>query len=187
MPKETPVAIVDLRGGAPGFEVDHGGAQRRIERLTTLSSSVRLAEGIEAALDRLLEKQDHRKEIYLLTDLAAVEFEDHVLAKLGRRLEAAPDVSLYIVDVGVDQPNNIALGELAISGEVVALGSSFDVTTELWRENNSTPVTVDLLVSDLRGNTVKRRQLIDGSLQYLGRLRWWRLWSFFKGRQRSLP
>ena len=160
LPRESSIAVSDLRGDVPEFEIDHSGALERIERLAPVSSTVRVVDGIAAAIDCVQQKPDHRQEIYLLTDLAQSEFSDEVLERLAARLEAAPDVSLYFVDVGVDQAPNLALSDVDLVQEIVTLGGTVEVSTELRRHHNDAPTTVELVITNLGDQIVKRRQVL---------------------------
>ena len=146
-PEGSEVAVLDTRASAGGFAIDRAAADRAIERLPITPAPRSLAEVVAGALKLLLEKRQLRKEVYVFTDLATASWDSPATAELRRELAAHPDVLLYLIDVGVAQPRNVALGLPTLSGELLPAGSDLSIevpveatglggvrTVELWME-----------------------------------------------------
>ena len=74
---------------------------------------------------RVLQKSElQSKEIYVFTDLSRASWPAEDAAYLQDRLRELSGVSVYLIDVGVTDPNNFALGDLNLSHQVVAAGAS---------------------------------------------------------------
>ena len=87
---------------------------------------------IEAALKLVQESDKPRKEVYVFTDLAQ--------GRLVGRRDARPasgssrqlaGVGIYVIDVGVEDPTNFGLGELRLSGQVLANNSPLRIEADL--------------------------------------------------------
>ncbi len=144
LPPESRVAVLDSRRGPAAFQVDMGAARHRIERLETtadaqpapliLAEAARLVAGSELA----------RKEIYVFTDLARAGWPVEAAGRLQEGLREAPDAGLYVIDVGVPQPANLALGDLRLSGQIVSNRSTLRIETELISVGLGDKHTVEL-------------------------------------------
>jgi len=131
LPPESQVAVLDSRPGSGAFQVDLGAARHRIQRLETTAAAQALTTAIEEAVRLLSESDLTRKEIYVFSDLARVAWPGQAASRLQERLRQLPDAGLYVIDVGVAQPLNLALGELRLSGQVVSNQSTLRIETEL--------------------------------------------------------
>ncbi|HEV3005516.1 MAG TPA: BatA domain-containing protein [Pirellulales bacterium] len=137
LPVESHVAVVDGRHTEPVFQIDLGAAQDRIGRLEASPVARPLWERVEAAA-KLLEEgtrdgQDlpERKELYVFTDLTRGAWEGDSSARLRQRLAKLPGMGIYVIDVGVAEPQNFALGEVRLSGQVLARNQPWTVGTEI--------------------------------------------------------
>jgi hypothetical protein len=95
--------------------------------------------------------------------LASAVWSSDALATFAARLDELPGTSVYLVDVGVEQPRNLALGALQLSAEDLAPGSLLQLETELTAIDNGEPrqdVTVELHTADAAGGTQKRGQQV---------------------------
>jgi hypothetical protein len=111
------------------FQVDLGAAQDRIERLEIGPVHRSLDEAIEQGV-RLLEESDkQRKEIYLFTDLTRSAWQEATPETVQRLLDPLPDAAIYVVDVGSEKPANFFLGDVNLSGQVLAESSPLLVTS----------------------------------------------------------
>lgn len=143
LPRQSDVAVLDTRLGPGTFEIDLLAAEKRIERLEIVPNSQPLTRVVEEALRRLGQSELTRKEIYIFTDLArsawpnlASPADENAAADgratlLQKRLSAIPGVRVYLIDVSVEEPTNYALGELRLSGQVLANRGSLRLETEL--------------------------------------------------------
>ena len=71
------------------------------------------------------------KEIYVFTDLSRASWRADETARLQDSLHKVAGVSLYLIDVGVTEPSDFALGDLHLSQQSVAAGGSVDIQTDV--------------------------------------------------------
>jgi hypothetical protein len=147
LPSESQLAVLDSRAASGAFAVDRAAAASSIERLRTVGTPRSLPEAIEAATTLLKQRPEFRKEIYVISDLAASAWKPAGTTDLKRLLAANEDVLLYIIDVGAESPRNFAIGDLSLSGDVLPAGSDLTIdapvsasgvggerAVELWME-----------------------------------------------------
>jgi hypothetical protein len=131
LPAESDVAVVDARTASAVFSVDVGAARQRIERLNADSMSQPLALSIEAALKLVRESDKLRKEIYIFTDLSSADWSPEATRELTKRLADTLDVGIYVIDVGVKDPQNFGVDALQLSGDVVSQSSSLRIGADV--------------------------------------------------------
>jgi hypothetical protein len=71
-------------------------------------------------------------------------------------LAALPDCGLYIIDLGAANPLNFALGEIRLSDDVLSARSTLRLATDVSCLGTPAARTVELYVSDARGQQQKR-------------------------------
>lgn len=157
LPPESEVAVLDSRLGSPVFQVDLGAAKQRIERLETTAVAQSLPTVLDEAVRLLDEHAEDRKEIYLFTDLARQAWGGEA-GRLGERLAAVDDLGFYVIDVGVREPQNFALGELRLSGQVVSRNTPLRITTNVSHVGSGGRRGVELYLVDEQGQPQKRDQ-----------------------------
>jgi hypothetical protein len=135
---DSRVAILDTHLGQGVFQPDLGAAKDRIVKLETAANLQPLPAAVNEAL-RLLSnsepdtKQSIRKEIYVFTDMTGAAWPGQSAAELQRRLAESPDVGLYIIDVGVENPVDFGLGRLRLSSQVLSNRASLGIKSSLTR------------------------------------------------------
>jgi hypothetical protein len=158
LPRQSDVAVLDTRLEVGTFEVDMLAAEKRIERLESVANSQPLTRVVEEAL-RLLGQSDlPRKELYVFTDLARSAWPGDSAGRLHKQLAGMPGVRVYLIDVGVEEPANFALGELRLSSQVLSHRGSLEVQTELSHAGRPGERTVELYLLDNQGREQKRSQ-----------------------------
>ncbi len=134
LPPQSEIAVLDTQlGSAAAFQVDRGAAKQRIERLESGANAQPLTQLVEKALRLLAESDLPRKEAYVFTDLARAAWPDESAAALQDLLTEVPGVTVYVIDVGVEEPSNYGLDELRLSGQVLSNRGALAVETELYR------------------------------------------------------
>jgi hypothetical protein len=96
----------------------------------------------------LAESELARKEIYVFTDLARVAWPMEAAGRMQERLAQTPDAGMYLIDVGVPQPANLALGDLGLSGQVVSSRSTLKIDADLISVGMGDKHTVELYVME---------------------------------------
>ena len=172
LPPASQVGVLDTRLGPAAFQVDRGAARDRIERLVTIANSQSLVSAMEEALRLVVEESElAQREIYVFTDTARVAWPDDSAARLRDRIAKTPGVGVYLIDVGVEEPTNTALGQLRLSGQVRSSHSPLEIQTELSHRGPGAERTVELYLSSGDGEPQKRSEVTaavqDGQSQGL--------------------
>lgn len=155
-PAESKIAVLDTRLGSGAFQVDRGAAKERIERLEIVANSQPLPAVVHEALRLAAQSEPNlRKEVYVFTDLSRGAWPSDGGAKLQDRMAEAAGVGVYVIDVGVEDPTNFALGEVRLSGDVLAKGSTLEVRTDILRQGPAEKRTVELQLLDAQGQAQK--------------------------------
>jgi len=168
LPADAPVTVIDRASRYGGRENDKSAAELRVERLEASSVARPLEDALCDAVDWLKLQTEHRGEVYVLTDLAAADWSDEALSAFRDRLDELPGTSVYIIDVGVERPRNLALGALRISSQQLAPGSLLEIDTELAETGSLSndkaagrqELTVELDTVDSSGGTQNRDQQV---------------------------
>ena len=131
LPPESQIAVCDSGMAPQSFDADRGLSKDRINRLQIANNPRPLTRIIGEAA-RLLKKSElQAKEIYVLTDLSRASWPAEDTAYLQDRLKELTGVAIYLIDVGVTDPIDFALGDLTLSHQVVAAGSSVEIQTDI--------------------------------------------------------
>ena len=160
LPRESDVAIVDSRPGAPGFSVDSGAARQRIRTLASTPVARPLVEVMQGALELLAKSDKPRKEIYVFSDLASPAWPPTAAAELQRRLKAIEGIGVYLIDVGVTDVQNFGLHEIKLSSQVLSNNTPLQIQTTLLHAGAEGERTAELYVLDPAGQATKRSQQI---------------------------
>ena len=161
LPAEGPIAVIERTGRHRGQSLDRTAAELRVERLQTSPVVRPMDEVLRDAADWLRDQPGYRGEIYFFTDLAGVEWSDAALTEFAGQLDELTDANVYVIDVGLLQPHNLGLGELALSGQQLTPGSLLQLQTELFSTGttqSNDEVAVELYVDEGSGAPQKRGQ-----------------------------
>jgi hypothetical protein len=131
LPKESDVAVIDSRTTAAAFSIDAAIARQRIERLTAAAAAQTLPEMCLEALRLVHENSKGRKEIYVFTDLGRAAWSAESAKRLTNKLADDNDVAVYVIDVGVNDPQNLSLGDLRLSSDSLSLNAPLRLETDL--------------------------------------------------------
>lgn len=156
LPPESEVAVVESGAIAPTFAVDPTAARKRIERLTTTAGAQAWLDLVESALQLVNDSTKERKEVYLFTDLAQTAWPAESANRLKLKLDEYDEVALYVIDVGVEDPRNFALGDVKLSSETIAKNSPVRLEANLNRRGPNDERSVALYVADEAGQLQKR-------------------------------
>jgi hypothetical protein len=159
LPEQSEVAVLDTRlGTAAAFQADRGAARERVARLEPLANSQPLTVAIDDAVKLLRQSHLERKELYIFTDLSRGAWPAEQAAQLQQRLGEAADLGIYVIDVGVRNPTNYALGELRLSAQAISRHSTLTVETSLSCLGSAAPRVVELDLLDAHGKPQKRSE-----------------------------
>jgi hypothetical protein len=147
LPAESQVAVLDSRAGPGAFQVDRGAAQQRIERLQTVAAAQPLVAVAEEGIRLLGENSLARKELYIFTDMTRAGWSGDA-GRLRQRAAELGHLGVYLIDVGVADPVDFALGDLRLSSQVVSQRSTLRIATEISHCGKGGQRTVELYLLD---------------------------------------
>ncbi len=158
LPGESQVAIVDASRGEPSFQIDIGTARQRMEKLETDGLGRPLPELLDAALRLLKQSELERKEMYIFTDLTQPAWAVESTEPIHKLLNEVSGVAVYVIDVGVVDPRDLSLGEVQLSGQVLARNSPLRIATDLSSLRMDAQRQVELYLSDSQGQMQKKNE-----------------------------
>ena len=117
--------------------MDIAAAAKRLSALQPQPDSLSLVERIESSidfLDAIREEKQKPLEIYVFTDLTLESWKSSRQKQLQTRIADINDLSIYLVDVGVEDATNYQLGDIELSSEVTSSGGSINLITRILRQ-----------------------------------------------------
>lgn len=125
LPEGSEVAILDSSSPSSAVPTNVVAGLSRLRSIETQPMSRRLNDAIEIALRSLLTSDRDRREVYVFTDLAAHAWDLSDDGRIERVAAVMPGgVRIYVINVGVENPENIALGALALPQQVLSANSA---------------------------------------------------------------
>ena len=131
LPRDSQFAVIDTRLATRPVWIDRSLTGHRLQRLSASGSSRSLVSVLDDAFRLLGESDLVRKEVYIFTDMARVSWPTDSATQLQNRIADLSEVGIYVVDVGVENPTNWALGELRLSSDVLSSQTPLEIETEL--------------------------------------------------------
>lgn len=148
-PSDSQVCVAPTNGEGAFFSVDVGAADRRIDKLKTNFSGVKIPSTINNGLELLKTSSMERKEIYIVTDLTTESWTGENTQQLLRKLNQLPEFSLFVIDVGVDSPSDFSLAPLQLSASEISTTGRLTLRTEVRRSGLAGQRTVKMLVEKI--------------------------------------
>lgn len=158
LPEDAQVAVVDLSRISSGFVVDANTADSRLRTLVPETNPRPLEDAVREAIQLVAEREDYRQEVFLFSDLSAAAWNESALETINAALAEAPEVRLYVVDVGVDDVRNLALEPLELRQSTLRPGESLRVRAPITATGLTEAPLVELYLVDKSGQPVKRGQ-----------------------------
>lgn len=157
LPKGSQIVVLDSVGQRNQFDRDRGASIDRIAQLTEADGSAQLNKLVDNAISLLQKSEQPRKELYLLTDMGAIDWDSQANESAWQQRTAKyPDIHFSILDVGVEQPANASLSDLKISRTVVSEKDLIRIRTELHCLGCSGRQLAELFVIDHEGEREKK-------------------------------
>ena len=176
LPRMSRVALCDTAGESQiRFSSDLAGVSKRASALGPQVINHPLDDRILAALeaqeaDREQTRSSGRseadggqegilREVYVYTDLAASAWRKEGSSRLHEALERMPGIYVYLIDVGVPVPTNLAITDLALSEQTLPLGAPLDLRVAVTATGvEPGERVVELSVENAAGKPVKQGQ-----------------------------
>ncbi|MEM7313065.1 MAG: BatA domain-containing protein [Planctomycetota bacterium] len=146
LPNGSDIAILDTGIGGTSFAVDRAAAATEIEGLETGFNAQAMPQMIQSAVQLLKQSTNERREIYIFTDLTTRSWDSADRTRLAEIQKGENAPLVYVIDVGVEQPKNLALGTLRLSREHIARNAELRLAAEVVSRELSGTRTVELLV-----------------------------------------
>jgi hypothetical protein len=148
LPRDSQVAVLDASRRSAAFAVDAAAARRAVERLRIAP----VYDPLPAVLLRartLLEQSDlPRRELYVVSDLSTAAWSPEPDDTWQQQWPAEPPLPVYVLDVGVEDPQNVALGALELTAESLPGGAELAVATTVTLPAASGERAVNLLLEE---------------------------------------
>ena len=145
--RESQVAILDTSLTTSAFQVDRKTALHRLEQLSTVANSQPLGRVVQNAVRLLGESRLPYKEVYIFTDMARASWPADLAGQLQDTLAGLPDVGIFIIDVGVEDPTNSSLGEPRLSSQIISTKSPLEIETRIFHVGPEANRSVNLYLS----------------------------------------
>ena len=153
LPKGSEIAVLDGETSGDGFQSDRFAAKTRLEETTVEPGGRAVAESTFKALALLRSSKLTRREIYALTDRTTAGWSDRDVQRLRRAVAADEQrpVAFYLVDLGDDAIQNVAVVDAAPSAETLSAGGALRIDAEIERVA-TTPgdVVIEALLFDAK-------------------------------------
>jgi len=160
LPADSQAAVCDLGRATAGFAPDLSAATSRLEHLRATADARPLTAVVSEAISLVAQQAERRQEVFVFTDLAAAAWPDDGVAQINAALADAPEVRLYVFDVGVKSPKNAALGELAIRRSLLRPGEPLHIEVPITSNIEGERPLVELSLAGEEGQLEKRGQQI---------------------------
>jgi hypothetical protein len=160
LPENAEVAVVDRSRTTGGFVVDKGTAEARLSNLRPETSPRPLATAVREAIELVTDLPEYRQEVFLFSDMSAAEWNEETLALLNESLAEAPDVRVYLVDVGLEKNRNFSLGQVELRRNTLRPGQALHLRVPVASTGLAENPLVELYLTSSSKREVKRGQRI---------------------------
>lgn len=160
-PVDSDVAVFDSKRPRSVFSVDLGAVVTSINALKIENATTPLPKIAASAVQLLSESSRVRKELYVLTDLTQESW-SKTDDDLRVRLQDQSDVTVYLIDVGIDTPQNVAIDEVQLTTETIPSGNPWMLRALIRADGPSAEHTVKVVMED---QSDAPPFLADGKLQ----------------------
>ena len=168
LPNQSQVAIATTDPESEVvFQADLAGARSRVESLkhTAVPRTLNavLKDAIDAQVEgRQLAQEDsggndtYVREIYLLTDLSVAAWRIPDESTLSDLLVQHDWLQIYLIDVSVDTPNNVALSQLRLDRDVTVADQQVEISVSVSGTPAANPnVALELFTLDQSGGEIR--------------------------------
>ncbi len=146
LPSDSQVSVVATDNDQPFFSVDVGAAKKRLDTLEITYQSGTIPTAIADGLRLIQQSELERKEVYVITDLTKRSWNAEESGKIARALDADPGISVFVIDVGIEDPQNFAVAPLELSNEAVTSTGGLEIKTNITHLGPMAQRTVNLKI-----------------------------------------
>jgi hypothetical protein len=131
LPADSQIAVLESQLSTAVFQVDMGSARDRIDRLEPTALPTPLVKVIGEAAELLATSELENKEIYIFSDLSQPSWQGQP-GEIAAAMATLENIGIHLIDVGIEQPRNFALGDVRLpAGQVLSKNSPLRVEVEL--------------------------------------------------------
>jgi len=160
---ESQVCVTATDNDTPFFSVDTAAAGKRLSKLDIVYQSATIPKTLERALPLIEKSELQRKEIYIFTDLTQKSWASDRTDAALKRLASSDDVNVFVIDVGVKNPNNLALHPIELSDVTIAPRGEITITSRI---DSTATQSAPSVTFQVQANDPARPVVRDGKIIY---------------------
>ena len=147
LPEGSKITVLESANPVRSVGLDIPGGLAQIETISSDATPRPLNDAIAIALESLAKSTYDRREVYVFSDLAANSWDltaSEQLQQLIDRIDTG--VRIYVINVGIEQPENISLGELQLSRQILPADGSLTIGLTVHNAGPAADRAVELFV-----------------------------------------
>ena len=161
LPTDSEVAIIDSSSAMTTFSVDLGTAVNIVDSLEMDGREHPLHQLVARGVELVRQRDDKRKEVYVLTDLSQQAWQEANYRSVARHLAEHPDLLFFLLDVGVREPRNFHLEPLRLTADSLARGRPLRIESTVTSLNAGGDVVAEVFIEQ---PDPTRPVIIDGEM-----------------------
>lgn len=147
LPEGSEIVVLDSGAPQTTASLDVPTAIARLESLELLATPRVLNEALAAAYRTLAKSQQERREVYIFSDVASSSWNLADSSTLAEQAGLTDRIlSVYLIDVGVDEPENVAITGAALSQEVLSKNAELKLSVSVHNTGPDADRSVELEV-----------------------------------------
>lgn len=143
LPDDSDVAVLDSRLSGAWFRGGPAAAERDLGRLESTTTPAPLTQVLQSAVELVKTSSRPHKEVYVFSDMTAASWRSENRS-LARILQREPALQVYLIDVGVAQPKNAWLSDVALSSQSLSKSGTLTLRVDVGAVGQSASRTVEL-------------------------------------------
>jgi len=163
VPQNSSIAILGCEPESAVFQIDERAAEDKISRLRITPFGRPVGEVVQGAAALLLESPHEQRELYILSDLSLPGWDVPVSTDLLQRYGG--EGGLFLVDVGVKEPQNSSIRGFSLIPEAPMANSSLRFEVQVAHSGPATTKTVELILignaHDPNAETVRMSRTVN--------------------------
>ncbi|MBA61555.1 MAG: hypothetical protein CMJ76_04240 [Planctomycetaceae bacterium] len=160
LPESSEIAVLDRNARQVVFNTDLNSTMNAIEQLQIEHLPVSLQNSLRSAMELLSTSELPRRELYLFTDLSEMAWES-----IDQSLQATLEkhqIELFLIDVGVEKPANVALSKPILTNEVMIGQGSTELSIDVSHVGAEATRAIQLAIEEV---DITLPVITDGQLQ----------------------
>ena len=147
-PPDSDLSVIDGGSTSAPLMIDRGMARRLVDKLRIRYTDTDAISLLKDGMRAIGGSNKARKELYLFTDLSSGAWPEGSDASLFEQIGQAPDLLIYLVDVGVERPKNRWLTTPSVPRQTLVANNEATVTATVQRIRSQDAFSVQLFLED---------------------------------------